>query len=208
MLGNLGTAYADSGRTENALLIAAPRVRGRTRAARCLVQSRQAVRCAGARRRRRQGIRARRSRSRRVIFPRASRTRTRWRRSAAPTKPPPNTARRSRRNRARCRRGSASPISRPCGSTRTSRLRSNACTPIRRLSDSDRAVAGFALGKVLEDEGRHAEAFTVLSTANAARRRTSPWDATAVLASGRRDRKPRSRRKRSPAPAIPRSAIR
>ena len=46
------------------------------------------------------------------------------------------------------------------------------------LSDSDRAVAGFALGKVREDEGRHAEAFTVLSTANAARRRTSPWDAT------------------------------
>ena len=47
------------------------------------------------------------------------------------------------------------------------------------LPDADRAVAGFALGQVLEDLGRHAEAFTVLSSANAARRRTSPWDATA-----------------------------
>ena len=46
------------------------------------------------------------------------------------------------------------------------------------LSEDDRAVAGFALGKVLEDSGRHAEAFAVLSTANAMRRRRFGWDAT------------------------------
>jgi tetratricopeptide (TPR) repeat protein len=47
------------------------------------------------------------------------------------------------------------------------------------LSEADRSVVGFALGKVLEDSGRHADAFAVFSSANAARRRTSPWDATA-----------------------------
>ena len=47
------------------------------------------------------------------------------------------------------------------------------------LSEDDRAVAGFALGKVLEDSGRHAEAFAVLSSANAMRRRRFGWDATA-----------------------------
>jgi tetratricopeptide (TPR) repeat protein len=47
------------------------------------------------------------------------------------------------------------------------------------LSEDDRTVAGFALGKVLEDSGRHADAFAVLSTANAMRRRRFGWDATA-----------------------------
>ena len=47
------------------------------------------------------------------------------------------------------------------------------------LTDADRAVAGFALGKVLEDNGRYADAFAVLSAANAVRRRASPWDASA-----------------------------
>ncbi|MET0230299.1 MAG: sulfotransferase, partial [Rhodanobacteraceae bacterium] len=46
------------------------------------------------------------------------------------------------------------------------------------LPDGERAVAGFALGKVLEDEGRHAEAFNVFTAANAARRPLAPWDAT------------------------------
>jgi tetratricopeptide (TPR) repeat protein len=46
------------------------------------------------------------------------------------------------------------------------------------ISEDDRAVAGFALGKVLEDSGRHADAFTVLSSANAMRRRRFAWDAT------------------------------
>ncbi|MGH8172869.1 MAG: sulfotransferase, partial [Rhodanobacteraceae bacterium] len=46
------------------------------------------------------------------------------------------------------------------------------------LSDDDRTVAGFALGKVLEDSGRHADAFAVLSTANAMRRRRFGWNAT------------------------------
>ncbi|HKE48279.1 MAG TPA: sulfotransferase [Rhodanobacteraceae bacterium] len=47
------------------------------------------------------------------------------------------------------------------------------------LPDGERAVAGFALGKVLEDAGRHDEAFAVLSAANAARRGAAPWDASA-----------------------------
>jgi tetratricopeptide (TPR) repeat protein len=48
-----------------------------------------------------------------------------------------------------------------------------------RLADNERTVAGFALGKVLEDAGRHADAYAVLASANAMRRRVAPWDATA-----------------------------
>jgi len=48
-----------------------------------------------------------------------------------------------------------------------------------RLADNERTVAGFALGKVLEDAGRHADAYTVLASSNAMRRRAAPWDATA-----------------------------
>jgi tetratricopeptide (TPR) repeat protein len=44
-------------------------------------------------------------------------------------------------------------------------------------SDDDRVVIGFALAKALEDENRHPEAFTVLSTANAIKRRYVQWDA-------------------------------
>ena len=47
-----------------------------------------------------------------------------------------------------------------------------------RLADNERTVAGFALGKVLEDAGRHADAYAVLASANAMRRRAAPWDAT------------------------------
>ncbi len=48
-----------------------------------------------------------------------------------------------------------------------------------RLADNERTVAGFALGKALEDAGRHADAYAVLTSANAMRRRAAPWDATA-----------------------------
>ncbi|HKE49148.1 MAG TPA: sulfotransferase [Rhodanobacteraceae bacterium] len=44
-------------------------------------------------------------------------------------------------------------------------------------SENDRVVVGFALAKAFEDLGRHAEAFTVLSTANAIKRRHVQWDA-------------------------------
>jgi len=44
-------------------------------------------------------------------------------------------------------------------------------------SDNDRVVIGFALAKALEDANRFPEAFTVLSTANAIKRRYVQWDA-------------------------------
>ena len=44
-------------------------------------------------------------------------------------------------------------------------------------SDDDRVVTGFALAKALEDANRYPEAFTVLSTANAIKRRQVQWDA-------------------------------
>ena len=47
------------------------------------------------------------------------------------------------------------------------------------LSDEDRALAGFALGKMLENAGRHAAAFAAFSNANALRRRNGAWDAAA-----------------------------
>jgi tetratricopeptide (TPR) repeat protein len=43
--------------------------------------------------------------------------------------------------------------------------------------ESDRVVIGFALAKALEDQDRYAEAFTVLSAANAIKRRSVQWDA-------------------------------
>ena len=42
--------------------------------------------------------------------------------------------------------------------------------------ENDRVVLGFALAKALEDQGRYAEAFTVLSTANSIKRRYVQWD--------------------------------
>ena len=47
------------------------------------------------------------------------------------------------------------------------------------LNDEDRAMAGFALARGLEDQKRYPEAFQVLGEANAAMRRLSPWDAAA-----------------------------
>jgi tetratricopeptide (TPR) repeat protein len=44
-------------------------------------------------------------------------------------------------------------------------------------SENDRVVVGFSLAKALEDLGRYSEAFTVLSTANAIKRRNVQWDA-------------------------------
>ena len=44
-------------------------------------------------------------------------------------------------------------------------------------SEIDRIAIGFALGKVLEDAGRYAEAFAAFAEANAAMRRRVPWDA-------------------------------
>jgi tetratricopeptide (TPR) repeat protein len=43
-------------------------------------------------------------------------------------------------------------------------------------SESDRVVIGFSLAKALEDQDRYAEAFTVLSHANAIKRRSVQWD--------------------------------
>ncbi len=50
------------------------------------------------------------------------------------------------------------------------------------LDDQARAALEFALGKAYEDEGRYAEAFAMLSRANAIMRRLRPWDAPAFSA--------------------------
>ncbi len=47
------------------------------------------------------------------------------------------------------------------------------------VASSDRIAAGFALGKVCEDQQRHAEAFAALNAANAQLRALAPWDAGA-----------------------------
>lgn len=47
------------------------------------------------------------------------------------------------------------------------------------LSEPDRILLGFALGKALEDAGEHAGALAALERANAAVRRGTPWDAVA-----------------------------
>jgi hypothetical protein len=45
------------------------------------------------------------------------------------------------------------------------------------LSGDERISAGFALAKALEDQGRYTEAFSLLTAANAAKRRQLHWDA-------------------------------
>ncbi|WP_242113063.1 tetratricopeptide repeat-containing sulfotransferase family protein [Luteimonas aquatica] len=45
------------------------------------------------------------------------------------------------------------------------------------IAEPDRIAMGFALGKVNEDHGRHAEAFSAINEANFRMRRLSPWDA-------------------------------
>ncbi|HEY6894706.1 MAG TPA: tetratricopeptide repeat protein, partial [Rhodanobacteraceae bacterium] len=45
------------------------------------------------------------------------------------------------------------------------------------LGEDERAVAGFALGRGLEDQQRYPDAFAAFSDANAAMRRLMPWDA-------------------------------
>jgi tetratricopeptide (TPR) repeat protein len=45
------------------------------------------------------------------------------------------------------------------------------------LGEEERAIAGFALGRGLEDQHRYADAFAALSRANAAIRALMPWDA-------------------------------
>ena len=47
------------------------------------------------------------------------------------------------------------------------------------LADEDRATAGFALGRGLEDQQRYAEAFDAFAKANATMRALMPWDAAA-----------------------------
>ncbi|HKE48280.1 MAG TPA: sulfotransferase, partial [Rhodanobacteraceae bacterium] len=47
------------------------------------------------------------------------------------------------------------------------------------LGDEERAIAGFALGRGLEDQERYPEAFAAFDTANATMRRLMPWDAAA-----------------------------
>jgi len=46
-----------------------------------------------------------------------------------------------------------------------------------RIPDGERVLAGFALGNALEERERYAEAFKVLSAANAMKRRTVRWNA-------------------------------
>ncbi|MGH8173884.1 MAG: sulfotransferase, partial [Rhodanobacteraceae bacterium] len=45
------------------------------------------------------------------------------------------------------------------------------------LSENDRVIVGFALARALEQHARYSEAFTVLSSANAVKRRQMQWDA-------------------------------
>jgi tetratricopeptide (TPR) repeat protein len=45
------------------------------------------------------------------------------------------------------------------------------------ISDPDRVAMGYALGKVCEDHGRHAEALAALQAANARLRKHKPWNA-------------------------------
>ncbi len=47
------------------------------------------------------------------------------------------------------------------------------------LNEEDRALAGFALGRGLEDQSRYPEAFAAFAAANAAMRNLMPWDAGA-----------------------------
>jgi hypothetical protein len=47
------------------------------------------------------------------------------------------------------------------------------------LSEEERAIAGFALGRGLEDERRYPEAFAAFAAANTVMRRMMPWDAAA-----------------------------
>jgi tetratricopeptide (TPR) repeat protein len=49
-------------------------------------------------------------------------------------------------------------------------------------SEIDRIAMGFALGKVFEDAGRHAEAFATFADANRAMRQRVPWNAADFLA--------------------------
>ena len=45
----------------------------------------------------------------------------------------------------------------------------------RDIADSDRVAMGHALGKLEEDRGRHAQAFSAFTTANALQQRLTPW---------------------------------
>jgi tetratricopeptide (TPR) repeat protein len=51
-----------------------------------------------------------------------------------------------------------------------------------RLPEADRTMIGFALGNVLEERERYADAFKILSAANAAKRRQIRWDAKEFIA--------------------------
>ena len=68
---------------------------------------------------------------------------------------------------------------------RTARLTTDDIATIERvyarsdLKRDERVAAGFALSKGLEDQGRYAEAFAVLTAANATKRRQLHWDAGA-----------------------------
>ncbi|HEY6894849.1 MAG TPA: tetratricopeptide repeat protein, partial [Rhodanobacteraceae bacterium] len=53
------------------------------------------------------------------------------------------------------------------------------------LTVEERIGVGFALSKALEDQGRYAEAFSVLTAANSTKRRTLAWDARVFTESTR-----------------------
>jgi tetratricopeptide (TPR) repeat protein len=68
---------------------------------------------------------------------------------------------------------------------KTVRLDADDTAALRRLCANpdapggERSLAGFALAKALEDQGRYAEAWAELELANTLRRRQQPWDAQA-----------------------------
>lgn len=68
---------------------------------------------------------------------------------------------------------------------KTIRLSADECAALQRLAaepsldDEARTALGFALGKVLEDAGRHPEAFVTFDQANRAKRRHVAWNASA-----------------------------
>ena len=75
-------------------------------------------------------------------------------------------------------RGLASIKTRPLAADDRDRLRDLLQRP--ETTENDRIAIGYALGKVEEDLGQHAQAFAALSEANAILRRRAPWRAEAL----------------------------
>lgn len=74
-------------------------------------------------------------------------------------------------------RGLANIKTRPLGEADRARLQAALARPD--VAETDRIAMGYALGKLLEDQGRYRDAFTALADANHRLRRAAPWDARA-----------------------------